>query len=396
MKILMLGWELPPHNSGGLGVACYQLCKTLHKHGAQVTFVVPYTEQHDLDFMKVVSAKVAHSSAIMGVYDSSQYTEHSNLSGDVFQIQARYEQAIENVVAEEEFNVIHAHDWLTFRAALRARELSGKPLVVHVHSIESDRAGDKVGNPLVHEIEQLGLFMADQVVAVSELTKQKIIAEYNIPADKILVAHNSIDTSEIIALDNDNAYRYLSDLKTDGYKVVTNIGRLTIQKGITNLLRAARYVIDQEPKTMFLIVGSGDQYHELVRLSAELGISRNVIFTGFQRGKQWRDAFGIADLFVMPSVSEPFGLTPLEAAVYGTPSLISKQSGVSEILRNCLKTDFWDIDGMANDIVGALRHECVRTSLIQGAQYELGHLSWNTAATKLLSTYNHHMKQVAA
>ena len=392
----MLGWELPPHNSGGLGVACYQLCKTLSKKGAQIKFVVPYTAEHNLDFMTVVSAKIANVSAINGVYDSADYVEHQDLAGSVFDIQDRYVEAIEDIVINEEFQVIHAHDWLTFRAALRAKELSGKPLILHVHSVESDRAGDKSGNPLVHEIEELGLLLADKIVAVSELTKQKIIREYGIPAGKIIVAHNSIDTDDMHDLDPHNCYTYLEQRKANGYKIVVNIGRLTIQKGLTNLLYAAKSVIDNEPKTIFLIVGSGDQYYDLVALSAELGISRNVMFTGFQRGKKWRDAFGVADLFVMPSVSEPFGLTPLEAIVYGTPSLISKQSGVAEVLKNCLKTDFWDTDKMANDIVATLRHDSLRDSLRTNAQIELANLSWNTAAHTLMDTYHEHHNLEAA
>ncbi len=388
----MLGWELPPHNSGGLGVACYQLCKTLARKGVEIKFVVPYTAEHNLDFMDVISAKIANVSAINGVYDSSEFIDNKDLSGNVFEIQDRYVHAIENIVNESDFHVIHAHDWLTFRAALRAREISGKPLILHIHSIESDRAGDKKGNPLVHEIEQMGLLLADRIVAVSELTKQKIVDEYNIPASKIVVAHNSIDIDDMHDLDPHNSYTYLEERKSHGYKIVVNIGRLTIQKGLTNLLVAARSVIDVQPKTIFLIVGSGDQYYELIELSAKLGISQNVMFTGFQRGKQWRDAFGVADLFVMPSVSEPFGLTPLEAIVYDTPSLISKQSGVSEVLNNCLKTDFWDTDKMANDIVATLRYDSLRETLRDNARDELKKLNWDNTARKLMNTYNEHHK----
>jgi glycosyltransferase involved in cell wall biosynthesis len=256
--------------------------------------------------------------------------------------------------------------------------------------VESDRAGDKKGNPLVHEIERLGLYLADQIVAVSELTKQKIISEYNIPPSKIIVAHNSIDLDMMLPLDPSNSYRYLEQMKKQGYKVVANVGRITIQKGLTNLLYAAKEVIEKQPKTIFLFVGSGDQERELLLLSADLGISQNVIFVGFQRGKTWRDAFGIADLFVMPSVSEPFGLTPLEAIVYGTPSLISKQSGVSEVLHHCLKVDFWDINRMADQIVGALKHDGLHRTLIENTRNELGNLSWDRTAHTLIETYHNH------
>jgi glycosyltransferase involved in cell wall biosynthesis len=392
MKILMLGWELPPHNSGGLGVACYQLCKTLSKKGAQIKFVVPYSADYDLDFMEVIAARTATPESIYGIYDTLDTVNGDKrlLSGDVFQIQKEYEKAVSGLVEEHEYDVIHAHDWLTFRAGLRARELSGKPLIVHVHSIESDRAGNKPGHPLVHEIEGIGLMLADQIIAVSEHTKQKIIKEYDIPQDKIIVAHNSIDTSMMTPLDSNNSYKYLETLKSQGYKVVTNIGRLTVQKGLTNLLVAAQRVIEHQPKTVFLIVGAGDQYFELLRLSADLGIAQNVVFAGFQRGKQWRDAFGVSDLFVMPSISEPFGLTPLEAIVYDTPSLISKQSGVSEVLNNCLKVDFWDIDKMADYIVSALRHDSLRESLLQNSKDEFTHLSWDKAAHTLMDVYQTH------
>lgn len=386
----MLGWELPPHNSGGLGVACFQLCKKLAEKGVDVTFVLPYDHAHDFDFMKVLSAKIATTSTITGVYDSATYKETHGLSGGATDVHHAYATAIENVLLDQTFDVIHAHDWLTFRAALRAREILLKPLILHVHSVESDRAAGGLGNPLVREIEQLGMLMADRVIAVSELTRQKIIDEYNIPAHKVLVAHNGIDLDEMVPLEADNSYKILQAYKAQGYKVVVNVGRLTMQKGLTNLLYAAKMVIDKQPKTVFLIVGSGDQYRELVELGASLGISKNLVFTGFQRGKKWRDAFGVADLFVMPSVSEPFGLTPLEAIVYGTPSLISKQSGVAEVLKNCLKTDFWDTAKIADDIINVLNHDSLRTHMLQNAQHELSHLSWDKAANILMDTYEHH------
>lgn len=392
----MLGWELPPHNSGGLGVACVQLCRSLSKKGVDITFIVPYTAKHDFDFMKVVSAKIAHPSAISGVYDSADYSEESTLSGSVFDIQNRYVQAIENVIKKRVFDVIHAHDWLTFRAGLRARELSGKPLILHVHSIESDRAGGKNGNPIVHDIEYLSFVLADKIVAVSQHTKNKIVEDYGIPADKIIVGHNGIDIDDMIDCDPDNSYKGISELKSRGYKVVTNVGRLTIQKGLVHFLRSAKLVVEKEPKTIFLIVGSGDQERELIRLSAELGIAQNVIFTGFQRGKRWRDSFALADLFVMPSVSEPFGLTPLEAIYYGTPSLISYQSGVAEVFKNCLKVDFWDERKMADQIINAIWYDGFRETLKNNAISELTHLSWDNTSDLLLDIYHDHAKGVLA
>ncbi len=396
MKILMLGWELPPYNSGGLGVACYQLCKALSKKGADIEFVLPYTAQHDIDFMRINSAHPQDVETVMkaGIaYDSFKYVKKN---GDVewvdlFAQSAIYETAVERIVLLAEFDVIHAHDWLTFRAALRAKEKTNKPLILHVHSIESDRSGKHMGgNPMVREIEATAMMLADKVIAVSNHTKQSIIREYAIPAEKIEVVHNSLDQEDIAPLDADNAYRYLTALKTQGYRVVVNIGRLTIQKGLTNFLRAAQLVVQHQPKTMFLIVGSGELERELLELAAELGISQNVVLTGFQRGKTWRDAFAIGDLFVMPSISEPFGLTPLEAVGYGTPALVSKQSGVSEVMKHCLKVDFWDVDELANQIASVVQHDALRNSLLLNATSEYQQLSWHSAADKLMQTYELH------
>lgn len=399
----MLGWELPPHNSGGLGVACFQLCKALARSGADIDFILPYSADYsEIDFMNVRAAHPQGVASILkggAAYDSFKYTyddgTHEWLTS--YQQQNMFETAVGQMVNTMEFDVIHAHDWLTFRAGLRAREASNKPLILHVHSIESDRSGTPMGgNPLVREIESIGMLMADRVIAVSQFTKDAIIREYDIPADKIDVVHNSLDLEMVQPLDGNNAHQYLSRMKSMGYKVIVNIGRLTIQKGLPNLLYAAKAVIDREPKTLFLIVGSGEQYYELIELAAELGISRNVIFTGFQRGKNWRDSFAIADLFVMPSVSEPFGLTPLEAVGYGTPSLISKQSGVAEVFRNCLKVNFWDIDEMANQIVNVIRNDALRNDLQENAYQEYLRLSWSNAAQKLLGHYHHHAGQKMA
>ncbi|HET9173683.1 MAG TPA: glycosyltransferase family 4 protein [Candidatus Saccharimonadales bacterium] len=396
MKVLMLGWELPPHNSGGLGVACYQLCQALAHKGVDIEFIVPYSAQHSANFMKITAARpVGVSEVVRGgiAYDSYRYVLEDGREEwhDIYDQQALYEAAVARMAFETEYDIVHAHDWLTFRAALRLKLARGVPIVLHVHSVESDRAGGKRGNPLVHEIEELGFQMADKIVAVSELTKQAIIRDYNIPASKIDVVHNSIDQTSIEPLDSNNSYAYLAALKEQGYRIVTNVGRLTIQKGLPNLIMAAKEVIRRVPKTMFLIVGSGEQYHELIELAANAGIGRNVVFTGFQRGKRWRDAYAIADLFVMPSVSEPFGLTPLEAIAYGTPSLVSKQSGVSEVLHNCLKVDFWDIEEMANQIASVVQHDVLRDAILAGARTEFANLTWNNAADQIKDIYNKHL-----
>lgn len=397
----MLGWELPPHNSGGLGVACYQLCKALAKKGAGIEFILPYTAAHDIDFMRLTPAHPQDVREIIAsgiAYDSYKYIFHDGSEEwvDMFGQQLAYEQAVAKIAERAEFDIIHAHDWLTFRAAVRAKQQSGKTLIAHVHSIERDRAGGQAGNPLVREIEETTLLLADRVVAVSQLTKQAIVADYAIPAEKIEVVHNSLDLDDAAPLDDTSAHHYLMAMKANGYRVVANIGRLTIQKGLPQLLSAAREVITRQPKTLFLIVGAGEQYFELIELAAELGISSNVIFAGFQRGKHWRDSYAIADLFVMPSISEPFGLTPLEAAGYGTPSLISRQSGVAEVLQNCLKIDYWDVNEMANQITAAVRNDALCEVLSANVQQEYQKLSWDKAANTLLDLYQTHQPGATA
>jgi glycogen synthase len=401
MKVLMLGWELPPYNSGGLGVACYQLCKALSKKKVDIEFILPYQAEHNIDFMTLRAATPQDAATVMrsGIaYDSAKYlyADGSEEYLDIFDQKMLYENAVENMVPLAEFDIIHAHDWLTFRAGLRAKEISGKPLLVHVHSIESDRAAGAPGNPVVREIEGLTFLLADRIIAVSEHTKQAIMREYDIPGDKIDVIHNSLDREAVEPLDITNSYAYLSTMKKHGYRVVVNVGRLTVQKSLFNLLQAARAVIEFEPKTIFLVVGAGEQYYELIELAAELGISKNVVFTGFLRGKAWRDAYAIGDLFVMPSVSEPFGLTPLEAVGYGTPALISKQSGVAEVLNNCLKVDFWDINEMANQIVAVVQNDSLRDCLHANALSEYEKISWHGSADKLQELYERHLQAVAA
>jgi glycosyltransferase involved in cell wall biosynthesis len=392
----MLGWELPPHNSGGLGVACEQMCKSLATKNIDLEFVLPYHAEHNQPF-KVTSAlpQSVNQLQTAGIaYDSQTYTyigvDSIDGDADLFTQQARYELAVEAMAADKVFDVVHAHDWLTFRAALRLKMRTGKPIILHVHSIERDRAGGNSGNQFVRDIEELSLNLADRVIAVSKLTKQMIHDDYGVPLDKIEVVHNRI-TPQVLPPSEVQSYQYLDSLRAQGYRVVTNIGRLTIQKGLTNLLRAFATVVHYEPKTMLLIVGAGEQYDELVALSAELGVGRNVIFAGFQRGAAWRDAFSVADLFVMPSVSEPFGLTPLEATGFGTPSLISKQSGVAEVMSGALKVDYWDVDEMANQMLAALRSAALRASLLETSMHEVARMSWHHAADQIYEIYQNHV-----
>jgi glycosyltransferase involved in cell wall biosynthesis len=403
MRILMLGWELPPYNSGGLGVACYQLCKALSKKGADIEFILPYEADHGIDFMKVTSAYPQGVKTIIqtgGAYDSYKYIYEDGHTEEVgiYTQQERYERGVASLVRDrgEEFDIIHAHDWLTFRAALRAKEFARCPIVLHVHSIERDRAGGGRGNPMVRSIEEIGFLIADRIVAISQHTKDMIMEDYGIPADKIEVVHNSIDAEDLTPLEGENAYPYLKAMKSSGHRVVVNIGRLTIQKGLPSLLYAAREVVDRVPKAIFLVVGSGEQYYELIDLAAELGLVKNFIFVNFQRGKRWRDAYAIGDLFVMPSISEPFGLTALEAVGYGTATLVSKQSGVAEVLNNSLKVDFWDTHELANKIVAVMQNDELRDELHKNAYVELERMTWGDTADKLLRLFEGQRSGVAA
>ena len=391
MKVLMLGWELPPHNSGGLGTACFQLCKELAGSGVDIDFILPYDAEHDIDFMNIVPAvdqSIDEFPSLLSAYDSKNYATLTNkLYGDLYNQTVQYELGVSKIAKYAEFDVIHAHDWLTFRAALKAKQITGKPLIVHVHATEYDRAGGNRGNPLVEEIEYNAMALADKIVAVSEYTKQVIVKHYGIPADKIEVVHNSIDISAYSGATEANVFQYLEVMKKNGWSVIGSIGRLTIQKGLTNLLKATAKVVHKAPKTLLLLVGSGDMREELIMQAAEYGIASNVIFVEFLRGKAHRNAFEICDIFAMPSVSEPFGITPLEAIGFGVPALVSNQSGVAEVVKNVLRVDYWDVDSMANQLHTAVTSPEMLSTLREESYAELEKLSWQSSARKLKDLY---------
>lgn len=401
----MLGWELPPHNSGGLGVACFHMSKALAIQGADIDFVVPYKAQHPgTDFMTVYAATPLdplHRYGSMGAYDSADVKnsllEDVDGLADMRGVQKRYVQFVEQHIATNTPDAIHAHDWLTMEAGMRAKELTGVPLIVHVHATEFDRAGQNMGNPLVHEIEYQGLMMADRIIAVSTITKNMIIQRYGIPADKIEVVYNALDTTELGLYDYDKrTYKYLEALKEEGYTVVATVNRFTIQKGLTHFIRAAARACEKYHKLVFLLAGDGEQRDELVRLSAELGIADKVFFTGFVRGKQWRDAYNVADIFVMSSVSEPFGLTALEAAHYNAALIITRQSGVGEILNNIFKYDFWDVDALADQMIGIATSPALAEALRNNVRHEYAKISWTDVARQCMHIYQRLHKGVLA
>lgn len=377
-------------------MACFHMSKALAIEGADIDFVVPYKAQHPgTEFMTIYAATPLdplHRYGSMGAYDSvsAKQIDLKDANGltDIRGVQKRYVQFVEEHIKDNIPDAIHAHDWLTMEAGVRAKELTGAPLIVHVHATEFDRAGEKYGNPVVHEIEYQGLMMADRIIAVSNITKNMIVHRYGIPADKIEVVYNALDTTELANYDYDKrTYKYLEALKEEGYTVVATVTRFTIQKGLTHFIQAAAKASKKYHKLVFLLAGDGEQRNELIRLSVELGISDKVFFTGFVRGKQWRDAYNAADIFVMSSVSEPFGLTALEAAHYNAALIITRQSGVGEILHNIFKYDFWDTDTLADQIIGIATSQALGRTLRENVRHEYAKISWSDVAQQCLQIY---------
>ena len=395
MKILMLGWELPPHNSGGLGVACLNLSKSLAKMGADIDFVVPYEAEHHLDYMNVLSAM--HIDPLIrygGAYESKEIEVKKFHKVDTKQvlsirdIQKSYCEFVERYLMEFKPDIVHAHDWLTYEAGILAKKNFGIPLVAHVHATEFDRGGANGGNPLIHQIEYEGLIWADKIIAVSQATKNIIVERYGIPPSKIDVAYNGWSSPNDDYHFDGSSYQYLENLKKKGYTVVSTVGRFTLQKGLFHLMRAAARAIAIHPKMVFLFAGDGEEKDELMRMSADLGISKNVIFTGFIRGKQLRDIYSISDVFVMSSVSEPFGLTALEAAHHGNALIVTKQSGVGEVLRSIVRYDFWDEDKLAGALVNIAESPALVSSLRDGIKHEYARISWDDVAKKCIEVYD--------
>ncbi|MES2876733.1 MAG: glycosyltransferase family 4 protein [Patescibacteria group bacterium] len=405
MNILMLGWELPPHNSGGLGVACFHMSKALALAGSSIDFVLPYQAHHPAgEFMKIHAAtKLAPLERNgLGAYDSSVaitdalHRKPGEGLSNIRDVQARYVEFVEELVQKNVPDAIHAHDWLTIEAGMRAKEVTGAPLIVHVHATEFDRAGSSRGNPLVHEIEEQGLLMADRIIAVSNITKGLIVQNYNIPADKVEVVHNAFDAASIEPHEYDRAtYTYLEHLKTEGFTVVATITRFTVQKGLIHFMRAAARASERYDKLVFLFAGDGEQRDELLRLSAELGIADKVFFTGFIRGQRWRDAYTVSDIFVMSSVSEPFGLTALEAAHHDNALIISKQSGVGEVLSSIFRYDFWDVDRLADQMIAVATSPALKQELTNNVKREYTRLSWDDVARTCLTMYRNLAKGTA-
>ncbi len=395
----MLGWELPPHNSGGLGVACLNLSKALAKDGAEIDFVVPYEADHsEIKFMKVLHAM--HLDPLfrygIGAYDSRLIEEaifpvvDEEKLVSIRDVQRHYCDFVERYLMEYKPDLVHAHDWLTFEAGCLAKKNFGIPLVAHVHATEYDRSGMNGGNPVIHAVEREGLMMADKILAVSDGTRHLIHEKYNIPLSKIDVVYNSLGddffTSEY-SYDHDH-YRYLEALKAQGYTIVSTVGRFTIQKGLSHMMRAAARALEKEKKLMFVFAGDGEERDTLMEMSAQYGISSHVIFTGFIRGQRLRDIYSVSDVFVMSSVSEPFGLTALEAAHHGNALILTKQSGVAEVLNSVMKYDFWDEQKLADEIVAIAKSKALSDELHTGILKEYHRISWDDVAKTVEKVYN--------
>lgn len=389
MRVLMFGWEFPPYNSGGLGTACLGLTRALAQRNIEVIFVLPKKVAVESSYAKMVfgdNEKVAFheiTSPLVPYVTGDTYHSEDGIYGNTLMAEVRrYAEKARGIARQETFDIIHAHDWLSFLAGVEAKKVSGKPLILHMHATEFDRTGGQGSNEAIYQIEKESLKQADGIIAVSNFTKQKIVDEYGVAPEKIEVVHNGVDDC-----DYQNIPERLLELKREGQKIVLFAGRITIQKGPEYFIRAAKRVLEHKPNTIFLVTGSGDMERQMIFESAHLGISDRVIFTGFLRGDDLVAVYRAADLFVMPSISEPFGLTPLEAIIAGTPVLISKQSGVSEVLTHALKVDFWDIDDMANKILGVISHRSLREILWGNSRKEVKSITWDVASKKCIDYY---------
>lgn len=389
----MFGWEFPPFKSGGLGTACYGLVKSLSKKNIQVSLVLPFPCESP--FAKIINGynlknvKIKKMDYFLQPYfNSSSYRESlSKLKKNrrvkycpsLVEEVKRYANQAYDIAREEDFDVIHSHDWLTYEAGIIAKEVSGKPLIIHVHATEFDRTGGNGVNSFVYEIEKRGMEKADLIITVSNFTKEKVMKYYGVNANKIVVVHNAVEEFA------DREYNFPIKNKN---KIVLFLGRITIQKGPDYFIYMSKLVSEYIKNVKFVVAGEGDMKQFMIDKAREMGILDKYLFTGFLSGIDIEKAYKLADVYVMPSISEPFGITPLEAIANGTPCLISKQSGVSEVVSHTFKTDFWDIEEMANKVISILKykelHECMRENGLK----EVKKFNWDEVADKCINLYN--------
>lgn len=421
MRVLMFGWEFPPHIAGGLGTACYGLTKGLAHHDVEVLFVMPTASGDEdqsavriinasdvvvydtcknideflgkVDFLRVgsnlrpyidpvsftelVTEEQKYQTEEFKGYFKEKYKFSGKYGANLMEEVARYAMVAGAIAQQHEFDVIHAHDWLTNLAGIAAKKVSGKPLVIHVHATEFDRTGENV-NPEVFRLEQTGMREADKVITVSNLTRNIVINKYGIDPSKVITVHNAVDFSG------------RSDIEVQRgveEKIVTFLGRITFQKGPEYFIEAANKVLKMYPNVRFVMAGSGDLMNRSIKRVAQLGISDRFHLTGFLRGQDVQRMFEYSDVYVMPSVSEPFGISPLEAMISNVPTIISKQSGVAEVLRYAIKVDFWDIDALADAIYGLLNYPALSKMAIESGLEEVNSLKWDHAAAKVKKVY---------
>lgn len=394
----MFGWEFPPAMSGGLGTACYGLTRAMAERGYDITFVMPKKAKVNGPWMRFrfpgsrdASIRIrTFQSTFVSPYITSPRELSKKVTGkkqndtgfstsDFINEVRRYALFGAQIATEEDFDVIYAHDWLSFGAGIAAKRVTGKPLIAHIHSTEFDRSGGgSMGiNQTCYDLEREGMQEANAIVAVSEFTKSIVVEKYGIDPRKVFVAYNGIDSVE---QSSSKIAQKLSGLKDAGYKMVLFLGRLTVQKGPEYFVRAAKRAVEFDPDIMFVMTGNGEMEEELKKLAYDLGIGDKVYFTGWISGAERFAIFSLADLYIMPSVSEPFGIVALEAIKMGTPVIVSKQSGVAEVLQNALKVDFWDVDEMAQKIVAVTRMPGISATLTDGATPEVERLTWGAAA----------------
>jgi glycosyltransferase involved in cell wall biosynthesis len=447
MRVLMFGWEFPPHISGGLGTACFGLTRGLAFHGVDVIFVVPKaygdedqtsvrllgasqipvkkrsyqftnatleefiktgsTSSRELLYIEIGSRLVPYLSPeefghsirerllhgdttwvernFPEIPEAASYTEvlgtidfTGKYGPDLIQEVSNYAIVAAEVAIEQEFDVIHAHDWLTYPAGIAAKNATGKPLVVHVHATEFDRTGENY-NTVVYEIEKSGMMAADLVIAVSNLTRSIVIERYGINPSKVVTVYNAVEPV------GDKKQVHVQ--KNIDEKVVTFLGRITYQKGPEYFMEAAYKVLQHSDNVRFVMAGSGDLLRKMIRYAARLGITEKFHFTDFLKGPDVDYMFALSDVYVMPSVSEPFGISPLEAMRSNVPVIISKQSGVSEILRHAIKIDFWDVDAMADAIYGLISYDALSALFREYGKEEVESLKWENAALHLKNQY---------
>ena len=430
MRVLMFGWEFPPHIAGGLGTACYGMTQGLARNDVEVIFVMPKASgDEDQSFVKVVNAsdiearycdasvegsedimsKISfiHIDSNMVPYISPEewatyresyertgkkfwerkgdswtqrYTFSGKYGANIMEEVARYAVVAAEVARqlEGQFDVIHAHDWLTYFAGVAAKQVSGKPLVVHMHATSFDRSSSDNIDTRVYEIERQGMAAADMVIAVSNLTRNIVINKYNIEPEKVVAVHNAVQFAE-----NDNPLpkRGVDD------KIVTFLGRITFQKGPDYFIEAAAKVLKRVPNVRFVMAGSGDMMNHCIRRAAQLGIADRFHFTGFLKGDDVQKMFQLSDVYIMPSVSEPFGISPLEAMRSNVPTIISHQSGVAEVLDYAIKVNYWDVDAMADSIYGLITYPALAKMFSEKGMEEVNNLKWFNAATKIKDVY---------